>query len=45
MLITAEEWDEMKVMEAEESTEELTYEEDPDGLDEVPDEYEDEYAA
>ncbi|MCH2135336.1 MAG: DNA translocase FtsK 4TM domain-containing protein [Phycisphaerales bacterium] len=45
VLITQEEWEEMKAMEAEGDAGDLTYEEDPDGLDAVPDEYEDEYAA
>ena len=48
VLITREEWDEMKAMQESGEAgdfEELTYEEDPDGLDEVPDEYEDEYVA
>ena len=48
VLITPEEWEEMKAMQEEGdggSLGELTYEEDPDGLDGVPDEYEDEFAA
>jgi len=48
VLITREDWEEMKEMqEAGEggAVGELTYEEDPDGLDEVPQEYEGEYAG
>jgi S-DNA-T family DNA segregation ATPase FtsK/SpoIIIE len=45
VLITAEEWEEMKAMQEGEGGQELTYEEDPDGLDGVPDEYENEFAS
>ena len=47
VLISAEEWEEMQAMQADarDGASELTYEEDPDGLDGVPDEYEDEFVS